>query len=180
MYRGYSMQKTKPLAWGAHVSRDFIRRVYEICDDLGWTEDHASWLMACMAFETGRTFSASKRNPMSSATGLIQFMDGTARGLGTTTKKLAQMSDEGQLEYVKRYFASNASRIHSLADMYMAILWPKGIAKSVEYALWRTGTRAYFVNRGLDANRDGVVTKGEAVAKVRALLAEGLKPGNVF
>lgn len=174
------MTKSQPLAWGAHVTPEFIRRLYRLCDELGWTEDHASWLMACMAFETGRSFSPSKRNPQSSATGLIQFMAATAKGLGTTTHALARLSAVAQLAYVQRYFSANAKRITSLEDLYMAILWPRGIGKHLEYVLWRTGARAYFVNRGLDKNRDGKVTKREAVAKVRALLADGLKPGNVY
>ena len=41
-------------------------------------------MMAAMAFETGRRFTADVKNPRSSATGLIQFMESTATLLGTT------------------------------------------------------------------------------------------------
>lgn len=174
------MTPTKPLPWGARVSADFRARVYRLCSNLGWNEDHAAWLMACMAFETGRTFSPSVRNPSSSATGLIQFMAATARGLGTTTKALARMSAVEQLGYVERYFRPHAGRIRSLEDMYMAILWPRGIGQVLEYVLWKTGTRTYAVNRGLDANRDGKVTKREAASKVRAMLDEGYLKANVW
>lgn len=171
---------TKPLAWGARVSADFRERVYALCAALGWSEDHASWLMACMAFETGQTFSPSVRNPASSATGLIQFMAATARGLGTTTTRLARMSAVEQLAYVEAYFRPTARRIRSLEDLYLAILWPKGVGQALEYVLWKTGTRAYWVNRGLDRNRDGQVTKAEAAAKVREQLLIGLLPGRVW
>lgn len=174
------MTPTKPLPWGARVSPEFRARVYRLCDNLGWSEDHAAWLMSCMAFESGRTFSPSVRNPASSATGLIQFMAATARGLGTTTAALARMSAVEQLGYVERYFRPYAARIRSLEDMYMAILWPRGIGQILEYVLWKTGTRAYAVNRGLDANRDGRVTKREAAAKVRAMLDEGYSMRNVY
>jgi hypothetical protein len=35
------------------------------------------------------------------------------------------------------------------------------------------------MNRGLDVNRDGVVTNVEAAAKVAAQLTEGMKTGNI-
>src|SRR5690349_113325 len=80
---------TPGLCWGAKVSADFRASVL-------WIEEQgvvkADWLMACMAFETGLTFSPSVRNPASSATGLIQFMDATAKGLDTTTQALAKLS----------------------------------------------------------------------------------------
>lgn len=164
-----------PLAWGLAVSPAFRTRVYEVCEALGWTEAHASWLMAAMAFETGRTFSAKTRNPRSSATGLIQFMAATARALGTTTQRLAAMSDEDQLRYVQRYFEPYAARVRSLEDLYMAILWPAAIGKPNDSRLWDAGSQAYLANRGLDSNRDGRITKGEAAAKVRDQLAEGLR-----
>lgn len=168
------------LAWGKHVSPAFRAKVYRICDELGWGSEHPSWLMACMAFETGRAFRSDTRNPWSSATGLIQFMAATARGLGTSTRKLAAMDEVAQLDYVRRYFEPYAERIRSLEDMYMAILWPRGIAKPLEYILWKTGTRAYAVNRGLDKDRDGDVSKAEAAQKVREQLTIGMRDGNVW
>lgn len=131
-------------------------------------------LMAAMAFETGERFSPSIRNPRSSATGLIQFMASTAKSLGTTTAKLAAMSVEEQLAYVGKYFRPWRGRLKTLSDVYMAILWPRAIGRPESYVLWPKGTPAYAVNRGLDANRDGAVTKGEAAAKVNAKLVKGL------
>jgi hypothetical protein len=90
------------------------------------------------------------------------------------------MSEVEQLAWVEKYFRPSARRIRTLEDMYMAILWPRGVGKTLEYVLWKTGTRAYLVNRGLDRNRDGRVTKKEAADKVRHQLVEGLKPGNVW
>lgn len=166
---------TQPLAWGAVVSPAFRARVYALCVNLGWTEDHASWLMACMAFETGRTFSPSVRHPRGSATGLIQFLAGTAKALGTSTTALSRMTGVEQLAWVEKYFQAQASRIRSLDDLYMAILWPAAVGKHAHQLLWPLGFPAYAANRGLDANRDARITVGEAAAKPRALLAEGLR-----
>ena len=171
---------TQPLAWGQRVSPAFRAGVYNLCARLGWTEDHASWLMACICFETGGTFSPSIRNPKSSAVGLIQFMRATAQGLGTSTELLGRMTAEEQLRYVERYFQPYADRIASLDDLYLAILWPAGIGKPSHWVLWPQGTPWYAANKGLDANRDARITKGEAAAKPRALLAQGLRSDNAW
>ncbi len=174
------MTPSKPLAWGNRVDGRFRARVYQLCENLGWSEDHASWLMAVMAFETGRRFRSNTRSPVSTATGLIQFMAATARGMGTTTAALARMSEVEQLGWVERYFRPSAKRIRSMEDMYMAVLWPRGVGQAIEYVLWKTGTREYIANKGLDVNRDGRITKREAAGKVRDQLLEGLRSPNVW
>lgn len=162
------------LAWGKKVSPEFKRRVHEVCRNLGIRDP--DWLMACMAFETGESFAPDVVNGAGSgATGLIQFMPRTARGLGTTTDALAQMDAVEQLDYVERYFQPYKGRLKNLGDMYMAILWPAGIGKPDDWELWARESReiTYMQNRGLDANRNGVITRGEAVAKVDAKLRRG-------
>ncbi|WP_022699313.1 hypothetical protein [Euryhalocaulis caribicus] len=167
------------LAWSARVSAGFRRAVLDITEDFGWTFEHANWLMACMAFETGRSFDPAQKNLAGSgATGLIQFMPPTAKGLGTSTAGLAVMHPVEQLEYVKAYFAPYASRIHTLPDMYMAILMPAFVGSREDAVLFSGGV-AYRQNSGLDSDRDGKVTKAEAAAKVTAMLAEGMRPENV-
>ncbi|MEO8993214.1 MAG: lytic transglycosylase [Rhodanobacter sp.] len=167
------------LAWGARVSADFARYLFGICRDFGWGADHANWLMACMAFESGETFRADVLNKAGSgAVGLIQFMPATARGLGTTTESLALLSPASQLTYVRSYFRPYAHKIHTLADMYMAILLPKYIPAPGNAVLFSSGV-AYRQNAGLDADNDGQVTKDEAAARVAAELARGLKLSNV-
>ena len=105
------------------------RGVSPIAGRLGVPADD---LMACMAWETGRTFNPAVRNMAGSgATGLIQFMPSTARALGTTTDALAAMSAERQLDYVEAYFQPYRGRLRDLGDLYMAILWPRGIGQPV-------------------------------------------------
>lgn len=163
------------LAWGSKVSEGFRRRVVEIADGLGCDPNH---LMAAMAFETGETFSPSVRNAAGSgATGLIQFMPATATLLGTTTAELAAMTAEAQLDYVEKYFRPYRRRLRSLEDVYMSILWPAAIGKPNDHVLFRSPTKAYAQNRGLDRDGDGVVTKAEAAAKVSAKLTKGLAEG---
>jgi hypothetical protein len=164
------------IAWGAHVSAAFRRKVIEIAGRLAMDPNH---LMAIMAFETGRSFDPSETNHAGSgATGLIQFMPATARALGTSTASLARMSAIDQLDYVEAYLAPYAGRMQDLPSAYMAVLYPRAVDKEPGYVLFRKGSKAYKLNRGLDLNGDGQITKAEAAAKVAALLAEGLRPGS--
>lgn len=171
------------LAWGTKVSEAFregvmrARYILEIEDP--------NWLMAIMDFESGGTFSPSIRNAAGSgAVGLIQFMPQTAMLLGTTTEALAAMTPEDQLDYVVQYFFPHRGGMHSLADMYMVVLWPAAVGKPDDYVLFDredlTHPARYFQNRGLDLNKDGKITKAEAAAGPLARLQQGLLAGNVF
>lgn len=164
---------TRTLAWGAKVSPEFRDKVFGISEQLQIDPDH---LMACMAWESAETFSPSVKNMAGSgATGLIQFMPATAKGMGTSTDALAAMSAVEQLEWVRSYFKPYAGRLATLSDLYLAILWPRGIGKPDDYVLWDRETRptTYRQNAGLDGNKDGAITKREAAAKVYAKLEKG-------
>lgn len=164
------------LCWGAKVSPVFRDRVRWIADTLAISADD---LMACMAWESGRSFSASVKNMAGSgAVGLIQFMPSTAKSLGTSAADLARMSAEDQLNFVYKYFRPWQGKLRNLSDVYMAILWPAAVGKPDDYALF-TGGVSYRQNTGLDLNKDGQVTKAECAAKLYAMRAEGLKPENV-
>lgn len=161
----------RKIAWGAKVSPTFKARVLWIESALGLPADA---LMACMAWESGESFSASKKNMAGSgAAGLIQFMPSTAKVLGTTTAELAKMTPEDQLNYVYLYFKPFKGRLNNLGDVYMAILWPNAVGKSDDYVLFDRGT-AYRQNAGLDKNKDGKVTRGECLVKIQDKLAKGL------
>jgi hypothetical protein len=176
--RAINIQDPPPedqIAWGAKVSSDFRARVIAIAGELGTNPD---FLMSAMAFESGETFSPSIRNAAGSgATGLIQFLPSTAMSLGTSVEALAAMTAEEQLVYVEKYLNPYKGRIGNLEDLYMSILRPAAIGKPDSFVLFRRGTIAYEENAGLDANKDGVVTKEEASAPVLAQLVKGRKTG---
>lgn len=176
--QGPQAARIPALAWGSRVSPTFRARIRLFGQDF---DADPNWFMTWMAFETGKTFSPSVKNPLSSATGLIQFMEKTAQAYGTTTAALAAMSAERQLDFVWLYFR-DAIRAHgpirSLADGYMAILNPRAMGEPDGFVMWVSGQSAYAANAGLDANRDHQITKAEAAARLYALLAEGLKPEN--
>lgn len=164
------------LCFGKKVDENFRARLYLMCRNLGWPEDYASYLMACMGFESGETFSSAIKNAAGSgAVGLIQFMPATARGLGTTAAELASMSAVQQLAYVEKYFEPYANRIKDLPSMYMAILMPKYVSSPGSTIIFSGGI-AYRQNSGLDANKDGMITKDEAAGKVQAKFVRGMQP----
>lgn len=167
------------IAWGSKVSPTFKERVIWIADTLGCPVDS---LMACMAWESAETFKPDIKNAAGSgATGLIQFMPSTARGLGTTTAALASMTAEDQLRYVYEYFKPYKGRLHNLGDIYMAILWPRAVEKPDHYVLFdkKKVPKTFRQNAGLDLNKDGLVTRAECLVKINEKLAKGLKNGFV-
>lgn len=165
------------LAWGARVSAEFREKLLAMCVRLRVPDP--SWMMACMAFETGGTFDPKIQNAGTQATGMIQFMPSTAVGLGTSITALLAMTAEEQLEWVERYFRPYVGKLNSLGDCYMAVLWPKAVGQPDDYVLFSDGEgRAYAMNRGLDINHDGAVTKQECVALVEKRLELGLLAKN--
>lgn len=151
----------------------FLERTSEVANSIGVDPND---LLKVMHFETGGTFDPAQKNKAgSSGTGLIQFMGDTAQRLtGEETKAealrfLSSMTATEQLDYVEKYLSPYKGKINSLDDLYMAILYPRAIGKDSEYPLFKRGSDAYDKNKGLDANRDGSVTKEEAASRVRAV-----------
>lgn len=166
----------KKIAWGAKVSPDFKNKVIQISANLGISPDY---LMACMAFETGETFSPSIRNAKTGkAVGLIQFMPDTAEDMfGFSTDKLAAMTAVEQLNYVEKYFKAQNRKLNTLEDIYMAILYPAAIGKDPDSTLFKHGSKQYEQNSGFDKNKDKIITPAEVSSIVRAKYEKGLKPG---
>jgi hypothetical protein len=170
------VETSRKIAWGSKVSPVFKERVIWIADNLGTSPD---FIMACMAWENEETFRPDIKNRAGSgATGLIQFMPRTAKGLGTTTAALAKMTAEDQLRYVYAYFKPYAGRLHNLGDVYMAILWPGAVSKPDSFVLFdkQKAPTTFRQNAGLDLDKSGTVTRAECLVKIREKLTKGLKP----
>ncbi|TQK70518.1 peptidoglycan-binding protein [Nocardioides sp. SLBN-35] len=165
---GFDYEQIAGLRGNANVTPEFLREVEGVAQRIGAQPEH---LLAAMSFETGGTFSPSVENPRSGATGLIQFMDRTATGLGTSTDALSRMTPTEQLTYVERYFEGHRGRVGDLDSLYTSIL--AGHPASGDDALFTQGTTAYHQNRELDIDRNGVVTAAEATAHVRSRLGTG-------
>lgn len=167
---------TDPIAWGRRVGAAFKNGVIDMAARL---RVDPNYLMAVMAFETGRTFDPKIRNAAGSgAIGLIQFMPKTAVGLGTSTAELERMTAVQQLVYVEKHLRPFTGKMVDLPSAYMAVLLPAAVSKAVSHVLFEGGTTAYRLNKGLDIDDDGKITKAEAAAKVQAALVEGMRPEN--
>jgi hypothetical protein len=142
-----------------NVHPDFIKKLNAISNELMIDPYH---LLVVISFETGGTFRADIKNPNSSATGLIQFLESTARSLGTSTRELAKMDEVEQLDYVKKYLERHDIRSGDFGDLYMSVLYPNAVGKDMDYVLFKKGSRSYRVNKGLDLNKNGQITKEEA------------------
>lgn len=133
----------------------FVAKIKAISSRLGIDPN---WLMKVINKESAGTFSPSIKNPNSSATGLIQFMADTAKGLGTTTSKLAKMSAIDQLDYVEKYFKPYKGKMHSFADVYIAVFYPAALNKP---DTWTFPNWVYTSQKYMDLNKNGKTTLGE-------------------
>lgn len=173
----------KAHAWSAKVSDEFIAETKRIAKDLGMSFQGTDELLACMAFETGGTFSPTIQNGAGAPYyGIIQFGAAAAKDAGTTIPALLKMTNVQQLQYVYNFFKPYKGKLKDLSDVYMRILYPVAVGKPSDYVLFdqaNTKSKAYVQNKGLDINKDGKITKAEATAKVYQKFVEGLHPKNL-
>lgn len=122
-----------------------------------------AWLANVINFESG--FNPAAKNPYSSASGLIQFMEETANGLGTTTPAIRAMSARQQMPLVERYFWPYRGRMKSQEDVYMVVFYPKAVGKP-DYVFSAAVQKA---NPGIRTPRD-YVQKANSRAKLASTI----------
>lgn len=151
------------------LSDEFYSKTVEIAKKLNCSPDA---LMGVMNAESGID-SSIKNSAGGSATGLIQFIDSTAKSLGTTTEKLAKMSPEKQLDYVEKYLVSAKASAGigenekiSGGTLYALIFLPARANKNI-LASRGEGNNYYEHNKGLDKNKDGNISITELNQRVR-------------
>jgi len=168
----------------------------------------SGWLMAMMYLESGLNPQAVNKqssnvagydedgnlvkkkgtadNPMAlhrakyRATGLIQFMPRTAKGLGTTNQKLYQMTNIQQLDYVYKYYQSYAGKIKSFEDLYTINFFPIALGKPLTWVLKTSNMSAESIaqqNPGFDLNKDKQITYAEFLQAIRKILKTKLGEG---
>lgn len=143
----------------------FMKEVDRVSNNLNVSKED---LLRVIQFETAGSWSPSQPAGTSSAVGLIQFMPDTAKGLGTTSDKLAKMTRAEQMKYVEKHlsmFLKDEDKQYDFSDLYMAVHWPAAVGKDLDYVMYEEGSKFYKANKPLDINKDGKVTKGEAVSK---------------
>jgi hypothetical protein len=180
-----SAQITYALPEAIAADTAFLDKVASVSSELGFDPND---LLRVIDFETAGSFSPKAQpirkdgTKVSSATGLIQFLEETAKGLGTTTADLYSMTAVEQLDYVKKYFEPKKDKIKNFGDLYMAVHWPVGVGKDDSYVMYRKDSEdpkiraAYNSNKSLDTNDDGTVTRGETLARLSSATGKGGNP----
>ncbi len=132
----------------------FLDKLDAVAGRIGVTPDA---MLKVMNSESGLRTDAV--NPNGGATGLIQFMPATARGLGTTTDAIRNMSGVEQLDLVERYYRPFQGRLHNATDLYTVTFYPAALGKPDDYAIG--GNNAGMIaraNPSFDIDGDGVIT----------------------
>jgi hypothetical protein len=119
------------------IDQDFAASIESLGNDLGVDPMY----LANTMYAESRLDPSIKNEAGSGATGLIQFMPGTAANLGTTTDELSRMTPVEQMEYVRRYFSVDnfgAGRLRDLRNdpsqhnVNMAVFLPSMIGKPLD------------------------------------------------
>lgn len=109
----------------ANLGPNFYTKLVEIASETGMKPED---ILAIMVSESGINPQVHSSN--SSATGLIQFMPGTLKGLGFKgdSQDFAMLNGEEQLTYVKKLIENNmqlnGGPFTSAAQYYVAAFWP--------------------------------------------------------
>jgi len=117
----------------------------------------SDWLKKLIQFESG--FNPLAKNPYSSAAGLIQFTDSTARSLGYGSSKelvLAHPTAESQLRGPVLKYLSQFVPFNSKQSLYLSVFYPK----------FRNSPLDTIFPDSVKAVNPGITYVGDYVAKV--------------
>lgn len=144
----------------------FEQKVRWIAQQLGI---NPNWLMLVMWIES--RLNPIAENPITGATGLIQFMPSTALAYGTSVEALRKMSNLQQLDYVYKYLRVYKNRMKTFVDTYLAVFFPVAMGQAQDFIIHARNLSAEQVakaNKIYDLNLDGHIT----VAEIRDSLAK--------
>lgn len=128
---------------------------------------NANDLLGVMSVESG--FRPDIKNPIKgqTATGLIQFTEGTAKSLGTTTAALRKMTRAEQMKYVDKYLEkSGLPQGATAGELYSRIFLPGAASRGDVLVSKASSPNIYNMNAGLDINKNGIIDKADLQAKV--------------
>jgi hypothetical protein len=103
-----------------------------------------AWMANVIQFESRWNPQAVNRS--TGASGLIQFMPSTAKGLGTTVEAIRRMTAGQQMQYVAAYFRRFRGKLRSQEDVFMAVFYPAAVGRGASY---RFPARVTKVNPGI-------------------------------
>jgi hypothetical protein len=87
-------------------------------------------------------------NKNGGASGLIQFMPSTAKGLGTTTEYIRSLNATQQMEFVEKYFTrAGLKKGATVYDMYALVFFPIIVGKSDDWVIQTKNLSAQLVSK---------------------------------
>jgi len=160
---------------GAELEADteFKKKIDEVSAKLNLDSQK---LIAMMKLESG--LEAGAVNRYSGATGLIQFMPKTAKGLGTSVEDLGKMTALEQMKYVEMYLEralagkTPQGGKFSSSDLYASVFWPAAVGKPEDFIIAEKGNPVYDLNHVLDVNEDDKIQKWELGEKINQKIKE--------
>lgn len=117
------------------------QKVESIAAELGVTPDD---LYIIFKAESG--FNHKIENSIG-AVGLIQFLPSTAKGLGTTTTALKNMTALEQLDYVRKYFIGRKGQYKNAYDLYMQTFYPLALGKPANFVIQSSKETAELISK---------------------------------
>lgn len=135
-----------------------------------------NWLAAVINFETAGTWNPQIKNPNSSARGLIQFLDATAKRMGYESALdlvTKHPTIESQLRGpVLKYFLGIAPKFKSKQDLWFAVFLPRYRSSPHDTVIYAEDPAKQAVFRRANP---GVVTVGDYYRKLENLFEKSQK-----
>lgn len=149
---------------------DFKTKVEQVAKNLVCKPED---LLALMNSESGLNAKAQNKSGQG-AVGLIQFTEPAIKelnrhGINITKEQLLNMDEVEQMDYVEKYLKIAKSYKFSddcplsAGDLYAINYLP---GKASLYNLASRGDIYYEANKGLDADKDGVITKDDLAKRL--------------
>lgn len=135
--------------------------------DLAATKEQI-YVWSCKLISHESSYDINAHNRID-AQGLFQAIPSTRKWL--KSGKLKGKSPEYQLKYYVEYIngclkSVDKSKINDFGDWYYLGLYPEHADKPDSTIFGKKGSSNYRCNKGLDANKDGIITKGEVFTLV--------------
>ena len=162
--------------------KEFIKAIKELSEK---RDINPAELLGLIASES--SLDPKAVNEDTGAAGLIQFMPEVAKRLGTTTEEILKMSRSEQVGLINEYFKMNKLPNNPTAGQLKTnVLMPKYTDEDDTFELMTKfkkftdgeagNPNTFMQNEGLDFNKDGFVTVGEAGESVTRKMDEfGIK-----
>ena len=146
----------------------FTAKVQKIEEDLGMER---GTLLSIMYSESG--INPRAYEPQGGGGGLIGFMPSTLSGntrYGVTTSQMLNMTAEQQLDLVFIFYdtwVKAGKRPRTPEEWYMLTFYPVAVGKPNSFVIGAPNSRVYQLNKALDYNKDGTLTKGDFLTYIK-------------